>query len=69
MIEDTYNNDQLECPYCHHKDRDAYELGDGGEGCGETECHRCGKEFRWVRTITVHYTGRPTNNNASHDPL
>jgi len=61
MIDETWNNDVLECPYCHHKCRDAYELGDGGEGCGETECGSCEREFRWSRSITVHYRGIPVD--------
>lgn len=57
MIEDTYNREELECPYCHHKQRDAWELGDGGEGCGETECGGCEREFRWSRMVSVSYKG------------
>ena len=57
--EETFDRDGVVCPYCGHKYRDSWELGDGGEGCGETECGSCDREFIWVRHISVSYTGRP----------
>jgi hypothetical protein len=58
--EETYTGGEgLQCPYCLALDADAWEMGDGGEGCGETECGSCGKEFRWARHITVNYSGKP----------
>lgn len=68
LPDDTYNQDVMECPYCHHKDRDACELGDGGEGCGETECGHCGRDFRWVRSISVSYTALPMPNGLHERP-
>lgn len=55
----TYNHDFVECPYCHYEDRDSWELGDGGEGCGTTECGHCEREFQWSRTFTINYKGSP----------
>ena len=57
--QETRSRHGVTCPYCGHLDEDSYELGDGGEGCGETECGECGKPFAWVRSITVNYTGKP----------
>lgn len=54
----TYSTEGVVCPYCGHEDRDSWELGDGGEGCGETECGECEREFVWVRTLSVSYSGR-----------
>lgn len=59
VIENTYRRDYLECPYCHHIDQDSWELGDGGEGCGETECGKCEREFKWSRSFSVSFIGRP----------
>jgi hypothetical protein len=59
MIEETYNHDSLECPYCHHKDMEPYELGSPDSECGTTECVKCEREYRWVRCLTVTYTGKP----------
>jgi len=58
--EETYNHEGVECPYCGCVDRDSWELGDGGEGCGETECGECEREFTWARSISVSYKGIPT---------
>jgi len=61
-VEETYG-DTLKCPYCGHPRRDSEELGDGGEGGGETECGSCEREFRWSRTLTVRYYGKASNQN------
>ena len=55
----TYNDDGVECPYCGYVDKDSWELGDGGEGCGDTECGECEKPILWARRISVSYTGKP----------
>lgn len=57
--EETYNREGVICPYCGYLDRDSWELGDGGEGCGETECGQCEKEFTWSRSFSVTYRGIP----------
>jgi len=56
--EETSNNYGVQCPFCGHVNRDSRELGDGGEGCGETECGKCEKPFLWIRRISVTYYGR-----------
>ncbi len=58
ISENTYNDKGVECPYCGHIDKDSWELGDGGEGCGETECGECEKTIIWVRNISVSYEGK-----------
>ena len=59
--DETYNSEGVECPFCGYIDKDSWELGDGGEGCGEIECPDCEKTFLWERTISVNYTGRKLN--------
>ncbi len=59
LPEETYMHDATQCPYCGRIDRDAYELGHGGEGCGETTCGSCEKDFLWQRTVSVSYTCKP----------
>lgn len=55
---------QLECPYCGHIDRDACEIGQGGDGSWDTECPSCGKEFICNRTISVSYEAtKPKDTN------
>ena len=56
-IEDTYNRHDLECPYCHHMHKDAWEMSPNDED-GETECEACGKEFIWSRYTSTSYTGK-----------
>lgn len=58
ITNDTYNSQGVECPFCGHVSNYSYELGDGGEGCGETDCGRCEKTFIWERVINVNYIGR-----------
>ena len=57
-MEATYGS-HLKCPHCGYEDPDSWELGDGGEGDGETECGRCGKPILWSRHVSVSYTGKP----------
>lgn len=57
ITNDTYNSDGVECPYCGYVDKDSWELGDGGEGCGEIECGECEKLFNWQRMISINYRG------------
>ncbi len=58
---ETYS-DEVTCPYCGYQMRDSWELGDGGEGCGETECGQCEREFMWSRTFHVRYSGKKLKN-------
>lgn len=59
--EDTYNHDGVECPHCHHVQRDSWELGDGGEGSGETECGACEELILWTRNVHVSYSAKAAN--------
>jgi hypothetical protein len=60
MTKETTNEaENVRCPYCLELQSDSWELGDGEEGCGETECEDCGKEFRWAREISINYKGKP----------
>lgn len=55
----TYEDSEVRCPYCLELQSDSWEFGDGGEGCGETDCENCEKEFTWARQISVTYKGIP----------
>jgi hypothetical protein len=46
------------CPHCFEKMTEAWELGDGGEGDGETDCGHCGEPFSWSRHVEVTYSTR-----------
>jgi len=61
--DETYNSEGVECPFCGWVNRDSWELGDGGEGCGEIECGECEKTFVWERCVSVNYTGRKLKND------
>jgi DNA-directed RNA polymerase subunit RPC12/RpoP len=60
--ETTYESENVKCPYCGEFQGDSWELGDGGEGCGEMECGSCEKEFAWAREFMVTYKGIPLAN-------
>ena len=64
-MNETYNDDGLECPSCGKVDTDAWELGDGFEGCGETECGYCDKPIKWERIVSVAYKGSVVAANES----
>lgn len=64
MVEETYNDSNVRCPYCKKENSDSYELGDGFEGCGITECGVCGNEFQWQREIHIAYKGKPIENTT-----
>ena len=59
--EETSSSYHVICPYCRKPQRDSWELGDGGEGCGEMECGHCEKSFLWSREVQVTYAGKPIN--------
>lgn len=65
LPEETLERDQLACPWCLKIQSDPWELGDGGEGCGETECDTCERTFIWGRSFTVWYTGKPKKGGES----
>ncbi len=54
-VESWYTSEAV-CPYCGHIDRDSWELGNGAEGCGVSECGECGKEYSYQRHISVSYS-------------
>jgi hypothetical protein len=55
MSEETRNYDVLECPWCGHKDRDAWEID---ADSGVTNCPGCDKEIEYCRDVSISYTGR-----------
>ena len=57
LPETTYEDTEVRCPYCLALQSNSWELGDGGEGCGEMECGKCEKEFIWARQLRVTYKG------------
>ena len=52
-----YNDDPL-CPYCGHKERDAWEINFGAGMEGETEitCGKCDEEYLVSRHVSVSYS-------------
>jgi hypothetical protein len=65
--EETYEQSKVRCPYCLELLSDSWELGDGGEGCGEIECGHCEREFVWSRSFTVIYKGIPISSAEVRD--
>lgn len=63
MIRETYNREYYECPVCHYKDFDAWELGlsDGEET--EIECPSCGAKLVVSAEIVTWYTARLKEND------
>lgn len=64
---DTYNDDVVECPYCHYKyypEAEDYDEYKRGEECGE-----CGKSFYLYQSFSVsHNTSADCElNNGKHD--
>jgi len=58
---ETYtDNDYTECPWCHIKLDEASLLGiEDLVDQGITDCEKCGKDYRWERTVTYAYTCKP----------
>lgn len=54
-MSDTFNDDFLECHYCGHEDKDAWEL-DADDG--KTTCPSCGREFLYSRNPSVTYSAK-----------
>ena len=46
------------CPYCFHKHRDAWEIGNGAECCIEYDCHSCGETMILSRHVSIDYSTR-----------
>ena len=46
------------CPYCGHKEPDAWEIdfGPGLDGDTETQCGSCEKEYFVSRNVTIDYS-------------
>lgn len=57
LPEDTYNRNDLVCPWCGYVDRDSWELDHEKED-GETQCAACDKPILWSRHTSISYTGR-----------
>jgi len=58
MASETYG-EFLICPHCGYVHKDSWEIGEGGEEDGETDCAHCGKEFLYSRRVHVTYHGKP----------
>jgi DNA-directed RNA polymerase subunit RPC12/RpoP len=43
---------EIVCPYCGYEHTDCFEYPDSGKH----SCHRCNKEFTFIREIEVTYT-------------
>jgi hypothetical protein len=58
MIEETYNTDTVECPFCHYKHSDLweYDLEDGD--LQDFECMNCEKTFEVSVYCQWSYTAR-----------
>ena len=54
MSEETYG-ENLACPFCGCINRDAWDLGSGGEECGEVDCDFCEREYTYARMVHVTY--------------
>ena len=55
---DNYpNNDDLLCPYCGNFYNDYWELpNNDDESGGIIECNHCGKEFKYITTLSRTYS-------------
>lgn len=50
-------NPEPVCPYCGHKERDAWEIEFWGmEGEVETACNSCGEGYLCSREVSIYYT-------------
>jgi hypothetical protein len=57
MSDETYG-DTLECPHCHKKDYDCWELSREMDETGKHDCLFCDKEFIWEKSTSVTWRGR-----------
>lgn len=57
---DTRMTDSPICPYCGHRERDAWEINFGPGMDGDTihTCGSCGEEYDCYREVIVTYTTR-----------
>ena len=47
------------CPYCGHREMDAWEISFGGaEGSTEITCGQCERDYFCEKSITVYYSTR-----------
>lgn len=61
----TIAQDQPTCPYCGHRERDAWEI-DFGPGCdGEAivPCGRCDREYLVYRDCHITYNSHKTGDS------
>lgn len=59
-VEESFEGDNLTCPYCGYEDIDSFELNDEGE----TPCGRCGSEMEYERVVEVSYISMPKKKNG-----
>jgi len=64
---DTYNDDEVECPYCHYKYQP--EAEDYSEDRRAEECGECGKSFYLNQSFSVSHHTKPDCelNKENHD--
>jgi hypothetical protein len=65
MIEETYESDEVTCPYCGLKQSESYELDEDSQQ--EILCD-CGKKYWGERVTITNYKGMPDCelNNQKH---
>ena len=56
--QDLTLNPEPGCPYCGHKERDAWEINFGPdlEGVTEVSCNSCGEDYFCSRKVSIYYT-------------
>jgi hypothetical protein len=59
MSEETWNNDGVECPYCHHVHGDSWEITGNDDNEHEIECVECRRAFLCSSVTSVDYQARP----------
>lgn len=54
------------CPYCGHRERDAWEINFGLDLEGETEhtCGSCGEDYKVSRHVDINYSTQTKNGAA-----
>ena len=65
--DDTYNDNDVECPYCKHKyqpESEDYDVEERSE-----ECEECGKKYYLSQSFSISHTTQPDCelNGQRHD--
>jgi hypothetical protein len=57
------------CPYCGHKEKDAWDIdfGDGTEEETTVSCSHCDEEFICSRSVSVSYSTMRIRNGGRND--